>query len=398
MKQRMRRILTIICICLMAVMTSACGKDKMTVEGENKKGLGYYNSGDYQTAREYFERALKLDGKNREVLNNYGMALIQLRENDLALEQFAAVIRPDASSSKAQKLNKFAYRGQGIAYMQKLDFEKALESFNSALNISADSGWNVDIMYYKANALECLGKVDEAIKTYGMVLEMDKNNILALRSRANLYRETGDVNRAIQDYEAALKKDEGNYYSYIGLYTCYCDTQDEEKAKQALDRASRLKVSNNEDKYLLGQVHFYQKNYTSAKIEMGNAVENGFHEANYFLGEIAMQEGDYEKAIEYYEEYRAGVITTSPTVCNQEAVCYLALFRYDEAEKMIELGLSFGASAARQQLMRNQIAVYEGRYDFASAYMAFQTYIVTYPNDSEAIEEYKFVKKRLGYE
>ena len=61
------------------------------------------------------------------------------------------------------------------------------------------------------------------------------------------------------------------------------------------------------------------------------------------------------------------------------------------------MGLSFGASSARQQLLRNQIAVYEGRYDFTSAYMAFQTYIVEYPNDAEAIEENKFVKKRLGY-
>ena len=111
-----------------------------------------------------------------------------------------------------------------------------------------------------------------------------------------------------------------------------------------------------------------------------------------------MAEEQYEQAIEYYDIYRASIITTSPTVCNQEAVCYLALFDYDNAQEMINLGLSFGASAARQQLLRNQIAVYEGRYDFQAAYDAFQTYIVEYPYDDEAIEEYKFVKKRLGYD
>lgn len=392
------KLLILFTILLTAMAVTACGKDKMTVEGENEKGLGYYNSGDYETAREYFERALKLEPNNREVLNNYGMALIQLRENDLALEQFNNVINEKSTTKKTQKLNKFAYRGKGIAYMQKLEFQNALDCFVAALAISADSDWNVDIMYYKANAQECLGDTDTAIESYGAVLEMDPGNVLALLARGNLYREKGDSSRAISDYEAALSKDKENYYAYIGLYTCYRDKGDEEKAKSTLDTASRLKIENNEDKYLLGQVHFYQGNYTSSKIEMQNAVENGFTEANFFLAEIAMHEEEYEKAIEYYDIYRASIITTSPTVCNQEAVCYLALFDYDKAQEMINLGLSFGASAARQQLLRNQIAVYEGRYDFQAAYDAFQTYIVEYPYDDEAIEEYKFVKKRLGYD
>ena len=38
-------------ILILVLMTlTACGKDKMTAEGENEKGLAYYNSGDYETA------------------------------------------------------------------------------------------------------------------------------------------------------------------------------------------------------------------------------------------------------------------------------------------------------------------------------------------------------------
>ena len=40
-------------ILILVLMTlTACGKDKMTAEGENEKGLAYYNSGDYETARD----------------------------------------------------------------------------------------------------------------------------------------------------------------------------------------------------------------------------------------------------------------------------------------------------------------------------------------------------------
>ena len=55
-------------ILILVLMTlTACGKDKMTAEGENEKGLAYYNSGDYETARAYFERALKIEPGNKEV-------------------------------------------------------------------------------------------------------------------------------------------------------------------------------------------------------------------------------------------------------------------------------------------------------------------------------------------
>ena len=394
----MKKRLLLLCALALTLLLCSCGKDKMTVEGENEKGLGYYKSGDYQTSREYFERALKLDSRNKEVKNNYGMALIQLKENDLALLQFSDVINDEATSTKALRLNKFAYRGQGIAYMQKLEFEQALNCFTKALSIDVESKWNVDITYYKANALECLGKTAEAIEAYTAVLQMDDENVAAYCARGNLFRESGDADQAVRDYEKVMELEKDEYRAYIGLYSCYRDKGDDEKAAKILDKACRLKISDNEDKYQLGLVHFYQKNYSSAKIEMENAVSNGFTEAYYFLGEIAMEEKDFEKAVEYFENYRASIITTSPTVCNQEAVCYLELFDYDKAQEMITLGLSFGASAAKQQLLRNQIAVYEGRYDFVSAYKAFQTYIVEYPNDSEAIEEYKFVKKRLGYD
>ena len=390
----MKRFYVYIGLVFITVMLTACGRDKMTAEGENKKGLGYYESGDYQTAREYFERALSIESSNKEVLNNYGMALIQLKENDLALEQFGKVI--DGNSSK--KLMKFAYRGQGIAYMQKLDFQNALDSFVNALEIDSESGWDIDILYYKANAQECLGQVDEAIATYTAVLEEDKDNLLTLRSRGNLYREKKEYEKALADYRAILDAESDDYHAYIGMYRVYCDMNETDKASTTLEKASHLKIRDNEDKYLLGQVHFYQKNYTSAKIEMTNAVENGFSEAYFFLGEIAMAEEEYEQAIEYYEKYRVGIVTVSPTVCNQEAVCYLALFNYDKAEEMINLGLSFGSSSARQQLMRNRIAMLEGRYDLMGAYNAFQEYIVEFPSDSEAIQEYKFVKKRLGFE
>ncbi len=370
----------------------------MTPQGENEKGLSYYEAGDYARAEEYFLRALELEGDNKEIRNNYGMTLIQLRRHEDAIAQFDMVIDAAATDGRAKKLNKYAYRGKGIAYLQALDFESALTCFNSALEISQESGWDVDILYYKANTLECMGYRTSAIEVYGEVLKLDKKNDKALSCRANLYREEGAYEDAIADYNAALKYSKGSYSSYIGLYTCYMAMEQPEKAEALLDEASRLEVKTDEDKYYLGQVHFYQGNFSSAEIEMENALDDGYVEANYFLGEILQAQGEYEKAIEHYEAYRAQVIAESPTVCNQEVVCYLALYDYENAQRMLNIGLAFEGSPVRQQLMRNQAALYEGQGELQKAYDALAAYIVEYPDDTEATEEYRFLKKRLGLE
>lgn len=393
MKKRhgMRYILLLV---LLLGILSGC-EDEMTPEGENKKGLASYEAGDYTNAALYFERAISLE-EQKEFRNNYGMTLIQLDRCEEAVEQFQMVVTENPSGASEKKLNKFAYRGLGIACLQQQDFENALANFNRALELSVEKDWDIDILFYKANTLECMGYPTSAIENYTAVLEKDEDNANALLARGTLYREEGEFERAISDYKKLLKEDKGSYEAYVGLYTCYYETGEPEKGVELLSDATRLEVKDDEDKYLLGQIHFYQGNYESARIEMENAVRNGYVEANYFLGEIALGEKDYEKALEYYRIYREQKVTESPTVCNQMAVCYLALFRYEEAEEMLNVGLLYEGSPAYQKLLRNRVALYEGRTEYETAYEYLKEYIVKYPDDSEATDEYRYLKKLLG--
>lgn len=400
-EKKKNRIFGRIVCCLLFVMITAfqtgCENDEMTPEGENKKGLKSYQEGDYVNAALYFERAISLSDE-KEFHNNYGMTLIQLGRCDDAIEQFQAVIVDNPSGPVANRLNKFAFRGLGMAYLQKQDFENSLSNFNSALEIDIESGWDIDILFYKANTLQCMGYPTSAIENYTAVLAKDDDNESALLARGNLYREEGEYENAIDDYKKLLEEDKGSYEAYIGLYTCYFETGQKERGEELLDKASRLEVKDDEDKYFLGQVHFYQGNYESARIEMENALIHGFVEANYFLGEVYLREKDYNKALEYYQAYREQKVTESPTVCNQMAVCYLALFRYDEAQEMLDLGLKYEGSSAYQKLLRNQVALYEGRTEYELAYKMLQEYIVKYPEDHEATDEYRYLKKILGKE
>ena len=386
-------LLLLACIALLA----GCGDDEMTPQSENKKGLMYYEAGDYTKAAEYFVRAIELDETDMEVRNNYGMTLLQLKQYDDALAQFEIVITNSANTTKDfDRLNKFAIRGKGLVYNQKQNYTDALTCFNNALDIKAESGWDIDILHYKANTLECMGYRTSAIDIYTEILAKNKDDVSAYLNRANLYRLEERNEEAVKDYEAALKLAEGSYRSYIGLYTCYVAMEQKDKAKEVLEKAARLQVKTNEDKYYLGQVHFYQKNYKSAKIEMEYAYDMGYNEADYFLGEIALADKQYEEAVTHFERYRANSAVESPTVCNQEAVCYLALFEFEKAQRMLDIGLGVPGSPARRQLLRNQVALYEEQNELMKAYTTLQEYIVSYPEDVDATTEYKFLKKRLG--
>ncbi len=395
MRRRFPALLLVLLAC--TVLLAGCGEDKMTPQGENKKGLMYYEAGDYNKAAEYFTRAIELDDTDMEVRNNYGMTLLQLKQYDEALAQFEIVITNSANTSKDfERLNKFAIRGKGLVYIQKQSYTDALTCFNNALDIKTESGWDIDILHYKANTLECMGYRTSAIDIYTEILSKSKDNVKAYLSRANLYRLEEKYEEAVADYEKALQLSDGSYQSYIGLYTCYVSMGQEDKATELLDKASRLPVKTNEDKYYLGQVHFYQNNYKSAKIEMEYAYDMGYTEADYFLGEIALADKEYEDAVMHYERYRANSAVESPTVCNQEAVCYLALFEFEKAQRMLDIGLGVPGSPARRQLLRNQVALYEEQNELMKAYTTLQEYIVSYPEDIEATNEYKFLKKRLG--
>lgn len=396
-KRMTGQLLLCLVLMLFAGVMTGCGDDEMTPEGENKKGLKSYQEGDYVNAVLYFERALSL-ADEKEFHNNYGMTLIQLERCDEAIEQFNLVYTENPSTSEEKRLSKFACRGLGMAYLQQQDFENALSHFNKALEIKVESGWDIDILFYKANTLQCMGYPTSAIENYTAVLEKDDDNESALLARGNLYRQEGEYSDAIDDYEKLLEENKGSYEAYIGLYTCYFETGREEKGKRLLEEASKLKVKDDEDKYMLGQVHFYQGNYESARIEMENAVIHGFVEANYFLGEVHLKNKEYEKALSYYQTYREQKVTESPTVCNQMVVCYLALFRYEEAKEMLELGLKYEGSNAYQKLLRNQVALYEGMTEYETAYTKLQEYIVKYPEDSDATDEYRYLKKILGKE
>ena len=81
------------------------------------------------------------------------------------------------------------------------DLESAERYIKYGLEIRDD---DVFLWYYKGELYERLGKLEDAIKCYEKVLELDPNHTNALLNMARIYEKLGDIEKAIDYYNKAL--------------------------------------------------------------------------------------------------------------------------------------------------------------------------------------------------
>ena len=79
---------------------------------------------------------------------------------------------------------------------------------------------------------------------------------------------------------------------------------------------------------------------------------------------------------------------------NWLALCDIAEGSYDSALEHIESGLSAAGEQDRENLLYNQIVVYEKKLDFAQAKTLMAAFLEEFPDNEEAIRESQFLQSR----
>ncbi len=360
-----------------------------------KEGLQYFNSGNYDKAKESFSKALEINGERADYYIDYAMTLIQLGKFDEANQYFDRAIL-NKNNSIVDKNNKLAYRGKGIAYFKSHNYKNALSQFDKALEINELSDLNMDILYYKGNSQAKAGLYKEAAETYTAILRENPSDAYTYYSRAYAYRLLKDYEKSLADYDKAIKLDSKNYEYYFGKYFLLVETGDKDGAAAVLEMAANIKGATQEDNFNLAKVHFYMGNYDNAISEFSEAFRNGFAEAYYFLGNIYEQKEDYKNAVNNYSMYiKEDTNITSASVYDKIAFCQMKLADYGDALSYIQTGLKYNDITVNQSLKRNEIIVYENMGDYEKAYALMNAYRKEYPDDKKAKVENEFIKTRL---
>ena len=185
--------------------------ERMESEFLNLLGIYYYNQKDYNKSLQYYEEALKIDEKSKNLpfqavrLNNIGLIHLEKETFDKALEYF----------NKALEIGKMRgdYRGMGarinnigLIYLKQKDYERAIDNFQEALKLDKKIG----NLSGRSIRLKNIGDVYKAQKNYLEALEKYRNSyqiIQKLEDRVGLGKiltEIGKIYSELKDYGKAI--------------------------------------------------------------------------------------------------------------------------------------------------------------------------------------------------
>ena len=97
----------------------------------NKVGIAYHQMLDLETARKYYERAIKLDGKYPEAINNLGTIYYAKKSFRRAVNQYKKALKLNPESASI-------YSNLGTAYFARKNYDDAMTAYEKALSLDPE--------------------------------------------------------------------------------------------------------------------------------------------------------------------------------------------------------------------------------------------------------------------
>ena len=319
-----------------------------------------------------------------------GFSYIESHEYQSALESFDA-------AEKGEEDKCLIYRGRGIAYLNRGEYDKAIE--NLLASLAADEGivddMDFDTNYYLAEAYSKLGEYDKAKEVYDAILGLRSKDSNAYYLRGIAELASGNHDSAYSDFSKSISLNPRDYSMMILIYRSLADYGYEEEGlailHTAMDNGSQF-MSNFEK----GQISFYLGNNAEAQsfLEAArNERDQKKEPVVLLLGQTAERQGDYNYAISVYKTY-LNEAPGSAKVYNQLGMCQIRQGDYDGAISSFEAGLAVGDKELDQALRLNEITAYEHLGEFSMAQSLMSTYLQDYPDDAAASRENIFLSTR----
>ena len=316
---------------------------------------------------------------------------------DLAQGSYDYALQGYQSSITAGYKTAEAYRGAGIANIHLGNYQDAIDSLTNGLNDEkAGKALKKDMLAYRATAELKSGLNDAAMadcQTLAESYSMD----------AETYYLTGCVALAMDSYDEASSNfteaygEDATYDRAIQIYEAYLEKDMEADGTRYLEAALKTEPKNAEDYCNRGKVYYYMEDYSNAQKELTEAVNQKSTEGMLLLGMVYTRTGRYfqcQKLCISSMCQRMAVIRPKVTM-----VWHFVIWHdgsYDSALENISKGLEDASTEEMQDLLFNEIVVYEKKLDFSTALSKMQEYIKMFPDDENAAKELTFLQSRNG--
>lgn len=308
----------------------------------------------------------------------------------------ALCITLSGCESKKTKTNdaKTAYRQYGINCIEEGKYDEALEAFQKALDLSVGKvgEMELDICFYKAEALYKMGDAASAVEVYDAIIDYNEDP-KAYYLRGCLYFGQGQSEQGIKDLSAAANKSKNDYDLYIGIYQTLKAYGMEEDGLKYLNEAFNFKGEKAYDHMQKGRINYLMGNYEEAKKLLQKAVEGKEQKAYYYLSEVNDALGDTQAADASFQSYLESGLADSIDLYETGVRC-MEKENYTDAVKYFEAALELEEVPNRQFVMQKAIYAYEYVQNFQQAKVMMEEYKQLYPEDTSMNKEFVFLETR----
>jgi tetratricopeptide (TPR) repeat protein len=311
-----------------AILIDPLPKSATYINVYDNRGQAYAAKGDYEHAIADYNEAIRIDPKCTLAYDNRGIVHAAEGDFERAIADYSQAIRIDPK-------NALILNNRGQAYATKGDYERAIADYTQAIRINPlpASVTHINVYDNRGQARAAGGHYGDAIADYDEAIHIDPNYALAYKNRGDAFAAKGDYKRAGTDYGQAIQlnpKDAGAYFNrgltefYVGaLPKALADLNQmrELSPKDAyaalwLDVAakhgnlpSRLSEAVSQfdmTKWPAPVVRLYLGEMTpeavlaAADDPRPETKKAQLCEANFFIGELALQQGAKDEAAQLF--------------------------------------------------------------------------------------------------
>jgi lipoprotein NlpI len=249
------------------------------------RGNRYARAGDYDRAIADYTKAIHLDPKLDYTFWRRGLAHTRKKEHERAIADYSQAIRLNPNRAPA-------YVGRGYAYHSKGDYDRAIADYDEAIRISP----HYTVAYHdRGFAHFAKGEHDRAIADYTEAIRLDEQYASSYRNRGVAYLYSGSRAEARADLEMAtqlMPKD-----AYVALWRELAERRANAPSTlaQALSQIEMAAWPAPVIRLLLGETTPAAL-LASAKESDPKKSRERLCDANFFIGQLALQKGFKEEA------------------------------------------------------------------------------------------------------
>lgn len=314
------------------------------IESYYQLGEALYEMGNFDEAEIVFTDGLKIDDYRGEFLRRLGHINKAKRNYDQALKYYEMYQKKYPDVSRSYKLLGGLHLETGNFDEAEINFEKAVLLDRRAISSKIDL---IEIKQRK-------GQFEEAIEEFEVLLEKCNtadDSVQVMWSIMNYYFLRGEIQKGLKIREETFQLAATtfhprvmSFYIVTNLYWYYEIGQDS-IALKILKQEEEKFTDSYENITAFGYINYYLRkddleNSRKQYKRISDFVEQYGSLSGlelFFRARLYKLEGDYEKAIETYEEYRLhNTYSTNAVIYNRMAESYISDKQFDKAESILK--------------------------------------------------------------